>query len=346
MPTASAISKLVDFIGGHQAIVVLTGAGISTESGIPDYRSPFIGLYAKDHKPITYQQFMKNDERRLRYWMRNFAGWPRFTSHTPTSMHHLLAEMDKHAVLGRGSQSARLTHRPINGIITQNVDGLHEKAGSSLVIPMHGQADLVQCSVCRSEMHREAVQDQMIERNQHLTLLMEALENEKENVRNVNSNDKEREREREREREVRPDGDRDLSEQLTALYDRSTKTPDNDNGSAIRDFFVEPECTACGNGPIKPMVVFFGENMPTVTRESIYAAIREADAVLVMGSSLVVPSGRRLVEYAHEHCNLPVAIVNAGETSCDNLATLKLSARLGDVVEPLRAAFATHSTEM
>ena len=104
---------------------MITGAGVSTESGIRDYRSEGIGLYeVSDQRPILHDDFLKKPARRHKYWARNFAGWPIFSSKKPNRSHKRLAEMEKDGKM--------------HWLVTQNVDGLHQKAGSVNVTELHG----------------------------------------------------------------------------------------------------------------------------------------------------------------------------------------------------------------
>ncbi|CAB4955821.1 unannotated protein [freshwater metagenome] len=113
-----------------KALAVLTGAGISTDSGIPDYR----GLGKVARHPMTYDAFMGSGEGRVRYWARSFVGWSRISDAQPNQGHYALAEAEK---AGR-----------IDQLITQNVDQLHQRAGSQKVIDLHGRLDLVKCMAC------------------------------------------------------------------------------------------------------------------------------------------------------------------------------------------------------
>ena len=111
-------------------IAVLTGAGISTDSGIPDYR----GAGAPARNPMTFQDFMSDHQYRKRYWAGSHLGWNRFDSARPNSGHVAIAELE---AAGR-----------ISGVITQNVDGLHTRAGSQRVVDLHGSVDRVRCLDC------------------------------------------------------------------------------------------------------------------------------------------------------------------------------------------------------
>lgn len=111
-------------------IAVLTGAGISTDSGIPDYRGA--GKVARH--PMTFDNFVGSDKARIRYWARSFVGWSRIALAEPNAGHFALAEAESN---GR-----------IEMLITQNVDGLHQRAGSQKVIDLHGRLDRVRCMSC------------------------------------------------------------------------------------------------------------------------------------------------------------------------------------------------------
>jgi len=116
---------------GDRRWLVLTGAGVSTDSGIPDYRGPGSPV----RTPITYQEFVRTPEGRQRYWARAHVGWSRMREARPNATHHALANLER---------SGRLT-----GLITQNIDGLHERAGHLDVIDLHGRIDRVVCLHCR-----------------------------------------------------------------------------------------------------------------------------------------------------------------------------------------------------
>ncbi|MFM6980969.1 MAG: NAD-dependent protein deacetylase [Micrococcales bacterium] len=128
-------------------IVVLTGAGISTDSGIPDYR----GAGRTARHPMTFDVFMGSFAAQQRYWARSFVGWSRIAMAQPNAGHFALAQAEANG--------------QIAGIITQNVDGLHQAAGSKRVIDLHGRLDRVKCMVCHAVHARAAVEDQMREAN-------------------------------------------------------------------------------------------------------------------------------------------------------------------------------------
>jgi NAD-dependent SIR2 family protein deacetylase len=136
---SASIGRLADIIGASRRITVLTGAGCSTESGIPDYRSPG-GSWTR-HRPVQYGEFVRLPERRRRYWARSFVGWRRFASARPNGTHRWVVSLE---------ESGRMT-----GLVTQNVDELHSLAGSRNQIELHGSNHRVICLDCRARWPRE-----------------------------------------------------------------------------------------------------------------------------------------------------------------------------------------------
>lgn len=259
-PTDAA-DRLRDWLQPFDRIFVLTGAGCSTASGIPDYRDAD-GQW-KRTPPVTYQAFTGDPLTNARYWARSFVGWPRMARSQPNAAHRTLAAW----------QGGRLSQ-----LLTQNVDGLHERAGSRDVIDLHGRIDQVVCLHCRAVSARKDLQERLHDANPDWHGLEAA---------------------------TAPDGDADL-EGLD--FDR----------------FRVPSCVACG-GMLKPDVVFFGENVPRDRYERALRALDAADALLVVGSSLMVYSGFRFARIAHE-AGKPIALLNRGQTRADTLAGLKLDA--------------------
>ncbi|HJQ05924.1 MAG TPA: Sir2 family NAD-dependent protein deacetylase [Nocardioides sp.] len=239
-------------------IVVLTGAGLSTDSGIPDYRGPD----APARMPMTYQEFVSGPQARRRYWARSHLGWSRMRRAEPNAGHHAVARLGADLV------------------ITQNVDGLHERVGTPDLVALHGRIADVICLDCGRVTPRADLQQRLTDANPGWA-------------------------ERHADVAVRPDGDVALEE---------------------TEGFVVPACEVCG-GPLKPDVVFFGENVPKPRVARCYAAVDalapEDGALLVAGSSLTVMSGLRFVRRA-ARLGVPVVIVNRGATRGDDLATVRL----------------------
>ena len=145
------IRQLVEHIRGARRLLCVTGAGLSTTSGIPDYRSPN-GSYSRGHKPIQHAEFVKSEANRRRYWSRSFVGWRYFSRAEPNAAHHALAALEMHGHLA-------------GGLITQNVDGLHSAAGHQHVLDLHGRIDTVECLACEQRTERATLQQRLAEAN-------------------------------------------------------------------------------------------------------------------------------------------------------------------------------------
>ncbi len=256
------LQSLQDFVDVHDRLFVLTGAGCSTRSGIPDYRDAK-GQW-KRVQPMTFQAFMADEATRQRYWARSFIGWPRFEAARPNGAHRALAKLE---ALGK----CKL-------LLTQNVDRLHQAAGSAEVIDLHGRLDQVRCMHCDRRFPRAEFQAELVSLNPDWRGLSAG---------------------------QAPDGDADLE-------------------GADFSSFVVPPCEHCG-GVIKPDVVFFGESVPRERVTTAMAHLKSADAMLVVGSSLMVYSGFRFVDTA-ARSGKPVAAVNLGRTRADDLLALKIEA--------------------
>ncbi|MGV9679244.1 NAD-dependent protein deacetylase [Nocardia sp. NPDC003482] len=136
------LDRLADLVVGRR-VAVLTGAGISTDSGIPDYRGPG----SPPRTPMTYQQFVADPVFRQRYWARNHVGWRRMDAARPNDGHRALARLERLGVIG--------------GLITQNVDLLHTKAGHRRVIDLHGTYARVRCLSCDGLVSRMSLADRL-----------------------------------------------------------------------------------------------------------------------------------------------------------------------------------------
>ncbi len=268
----SRLDTLVDVLRGRR-LAVLAGAGISTESGIPDYRGP--ETRHVERRPVQYDDFVREPAARRRYWARASRGWARVTGARPNDGHRALARLEAAGW--------------VEGVVTQNVDGLHQQAGSRRVVELHGALDRVVCLGCDGRMDRDAVQRQIADRNPGwLDVATPA-------------------------GRAAPDGDVELEAGMAT--------------------FEPPVCPACA-GPLKPDVVFFGENVPKPRVAEAAGIVSRADALLVVGSSLAVYSGYRFVRQAEAE-GTPVAIVTLGETRGHRHAAVVVDARLGDVLPAL-----------
>lgn len=129
------MEQLQEFVSQVKHLFVMTGAGLSTESGIPDYRSEKVGLYARtSRRPMEHMEFLRSSKSRQRYWARNFVGWPQFSSHQPNVAHRVLRQWEQ-----RGK---------LHWLVTQNVDALHSKAGQKRLTELHGCTHRVICLGC------------------------------------------------------------------------------------------------------------------------------------------------------------------------------------------------------
>jgi len=253
-------ATLPEFVATYRRLFVLTGAGCSTDSGIPDYRDANGGW--KRPQPVTYQAFVGELATRQRYWARSLVGWRRFGRAQPNATHHALARLE---------QRGKLTL-----LLTQNVDRLHQAAGSENVVDLHGRLDQVRCLACEQRLSRPEFQTELLRLNPAWADLDAA---------------------------DAPDGDADL------------------DGQDFSNFQVPP-CPHCA-GMLKPDVVFFGENVPRERVDIGMQALHDADAMLVVGSSLMVYSGYRFA-HAAARAGKPIAAVNIGSTRADSLLSLKI----------------------
>nr|WJZ57301.1 sirtuin 2 [Paspalum vaginatum] len=159
-PRSKDVDLLHQFIDKSKRLVVITGAGMSTESGIPDYRSPN-GAYSTGFKPLTHQEFVRSIRARRRYWARSYAGWRRFRRAQPNAAHYALASLER---IGR-----------IHSMVTQNVDRLHHRAGSE-PLELHGSVYEVICLECGTTVSRESFQEQVKELNPKWAQAIDSLE--------------------------------------------------------------------------------------------------------------------------------------------------------------------------
>jgi NAD-dependent SIR2 family protein deacetylase len=199
---------------------------------------------------------------RRRYWARSMVGYPTLSRAVPNEGHRALAALEARGLLG--------------DLLTQNVDGLHQQAGSLHVLELHGNIHTVICLDCHAGFARSFIQGLLIEANPGLagTVAQPA-----------------------------PDGDAHLE-------------PD-----ALTDFHI-PRCIHCG-GTLQPDVVFFGDGLPPARTSDALARMDAADALLVVGSSLMVYSGFRFCRLAAA-AGKPIAAVNLGKTRADDMLTLKV----------------------
>ena len=236
MTDSKPLQLLADFVHRYPDLLVLSGAGISASAGVPTYRDN-AGQWQR-RPPVQHRDFVNDHCARQRFWARNMVGWRFMRDARPSPSHIALAGLE---ALGM-----------IRSVVTQNVDGLHQRAGSRRVIDLHGRIDRVRCLSC----------------------------------------------------EVGPDGDAELDD-----LDYAT--------------LQVCECRYCG-GVLKPDAVFFGGTVPQQVVAKAAAELQCAEALLVVGSSLMVYSGFRFCRWAASQ-GKPIAVINQGRTRADELLSLKLT---------------------
>jgi NAD-dependent SIR2 family protein deacetylase len=284
-PRTTDLTEVISVVGAG-GVVALSGAGLSTESGIPDYRGEAGSL--RNHTPMTYQEFRGSAPARQRYWARSFLGWRTIAGARPNAGHVAVAEL---RALGY-----------LSGVITQNVDGLHQAADTPEVVDLHGTLNRVICLDCGRISARESLDRRLRVANPGFDAAAGR---------------------------INPDGDVELAE------------------DAVREFRLV-DCAHCEGGVLKPDVVFFGENVPPARVRLCERLVDDADALLVLGSSLTVMSGLRFVRRAAD-AGKPVLIVNRGRTRGDDYAKVRVDLPLGqaltDILERLTGTSALRQAE-
>jgi len=244
---SNEIERAAQLLRGARRAVALTGAGLSTESGIPDFRSP--GGVWERFRPIEYQEFLASHAAREEHWRYKHATVPVMLAAQPNPAHRALAELE---AAGR-----------LQAVITQNIDGLHQRAGSRRVLELHGTNLEALCLRC--------------------------------------------------ERRV------SIGAALARL----------DAGEDV------PTCADCG-GWLKPATVSFGQSLPTdVLREAAMLA-EQSDCLLALGSSLLVNPAASLAGVA-KRSGAALVIITLGETPYDDLADVRLHAKVGEVLPQIAA---------
>ena len=265
---------LTQFVATHPNLLVLSGAGLSTESGIGDYRNSE-GVY-KRPPPMTISEFVGSAAARQRYWARSLIGWPPFAAARPNRGHRSLASLQSQGYLG-------------GGLITQNVDDLHQRAGHRDVVALHGRLHWVLCMQCQLRSPRADFQQRLLRANPELV---------------------------QQTRTLLPDGDAVLE---------NTKIAE----------FVVPSCNSCG-GVLKPDVVFFGDSVGKACVTRCYEMVGAADALLIVGSSVMIFSSFRFCRTAQQ-AGIPLAALNVGKTRADAWLEFKLTQPSGATLQQVAA---------
>ncbi|KAF9477605.1 DHS-like NAD/FAD-binding domain-containing protein [Pholiota conissans] len=311
-----AIQRLADFVG-HGNVTVLTGAGVSVDSGIRAYRGDDGRYMNPNYKPIFYHELTDPTDKgyafRQRYWLRSYLGYPPVRDAQPNTTHFALAALQY------------TSH--ISGIVTQNVDGLHHKALQNTtglnwsadriqksILELHGTLHHVHCS--RGHIvDRSAFQERLSWVNPKWHEYAEELERTGAQPR------------------TNPDGDVAV-EQLGISY--------ND--------FIVPECPEClmedhRNSLYKPQVIFFGESIPQSVKEKSFQDVEKCDRLLLMGTTLATYSAFRLLKHAVEQ-KKPVMLLNVGPTRADGMPSVeKIDIPSGAVMSDAVKAIAGSRTD-
>lgn len=252
------LNRIAEMLEQSSDVLVISGAGMSTASGIADYRDD-TGAW-KRPQPVQHQAFVQHLHWRQRYWARSQLGYPAFAQAQPNDGHRSLVALEQ--------------RHQISAVITQNVDRLHQRAGQQQVLDLHGRLDQVRCLDCGWQQSRSDVQVWLQRQNPWI------------NAQSFTP---------------APDGDADIELDFSRVK--------------------VPECPKCG-GIVKPDVVFFGDTVPKADVEKGYRWVENADAVLVVGTSLMVYSSFRFVRKAHE-LGVPIVAINQGKTRGDDLFVVK-----------------------
>lgn len=235
----------------NRDICVLTGAGVSTASGIPDYR----GMGTAPKKPLDFGSFVAEEAYRKEFWIDGYQDWKKFSQTIPNDAHIAIAELQN-----RGF---------VNGVITQNVDGLHWVDESQVVAELHGNMYATSCMACPTIYSTSYIVEKLELGNPSL---------------------------------------------LTDNVDR-------------KNFWI-PNCEEC-TGVIKPDVVFFGENLPQYGYDLATEIAKDANAMIIAGTSMNVMTPLPFVRMMKERGN-PIIIINKGPTLVDKVADVKINADISE----------------
>lgn len=269
LPPDEPLTVLADLITQSRPISVLTGAGVSTDSGIPDYR----GAGTPPRTPMNIAEFMNDPLYRSRFWAGASVNAQRGWNVAPNPGHHALAALEAHGYS--------------NGVITQNVDGLHRAAGTSELVELHGNGNTIRCTSCAARFARTEVTSWFEQANPGY-----------------------------------------VESQLSSAI-----APDGDAQVTDTEELVVPVCPIC-TSILRPEVVYFGETVPKPVFAAAADLVENSGALAVIGSSLAVNTGIRLVRRA-EQLDLPLIVINRGPTAVDHRASLRLECGASEALSGL-----------
>ncbi|KAL1502424.1 hypothetical protein ABEB36_007565 [Hypothenemus hampei] len=290
------VKFLEEFLCNAQKLLVVTGAGISTESGIPDYRSAEVGLYSRtNHKPIQHIEFINSATTRQRYWARNFVGWFRFSKSEPNFIHYWLKDLE-------------IKEKKLRCIVTQNVDGLHFKAGSKNLIELHGTGYRVICLDCSASYDRHSIQKKLLEKHK------------------INFE--------EMTKMIRPDGDVEIPMDFIANF----VPPTCESCGGV----LKPDITFFGDNVPKNRVALVRSQVLSSdsilvlgSTLSVFSGKSFQKNYYDTNYNIFCILGYRIILQAVEETK-PICLVNIGPTRADKLVKLKIEAKCGDILSKLR----------
>ncbi|EPS38690.1 hypothetical protein H072_7502 [Dactylellina haptotyla CBS 200.50] len=319
---ATAVTAVSNFLLNSRSTLVLSGAGISVASGLPDYRGPQ-GTYTlnKEYRPIFYGDFVHKDAMRRRYWARSFLGWRGVEKVRPNRTHVSVGRLWEGGWVG--------------GVITQNVDSLHSISHPDMPITnLHGLLSTLLCLTCRKKFARSPFQQELHRLNPTWSEYLEKMRSTPDLKIKRN-----------------PDGDIDVPgvEYEKFRYppcQECFKNPVYKDQITVDDDGAVESIEGDGNVPgvMKPTLVFFGESLREEVKKEAEQRVDNADSILVLGSSLATYSAWRLVKRAKDQ-GKKVGIVNLGgvrgEDGFWDDGEGKVAARyhLGDGTDGVRVEF-------
>jgi len=290
-PAQCDLAALTQFVQrAAPNLAVITGAGISTTSGIPCYRGEH-GSYSKGHEPMEHADFIRSPTKRKRFWARSVRGFRYFNQRPASETHRLLASLEQRDIVG--------------GLVTQNVDRLHHRAGHKHVVELHGRGDLVRCLSCDHTETRLQWTEQLEQLNKEW-ITAHGLAPISPNGGGNNE-------------DIRADGDSHIT-------------------SDAFDQFLVPDCASCSHEVVMPDLVFFGGTLKKDVKEAAAKVIEDCDALLILGSSCSTLSCFRLVR-ACSQAGKPIAMVNIGETRVDDMIdVVKIEGHVDEVLSHVSQA--------